>query len=127
MQGKLVTMMQEQCFEGTSVVRFLSHLLRQIRGKVIVIWDGARIHRCKQVKAFLAAGAAQRLRLIRLPAYAPELNPDEGVWRWLKRSLGNVCCVDLPELKDELRRAMGRLRARPQLIVSFFRHAGLTT
>jgi transcriptional regulator with XRE-family HTH domain len=40
----------------------------------------------------LRSGGSRRLRLISLPAYALDLNPDEGVWRWLKRSLGNVCC-----------------------------------
>jgi len=34
-------------------------------------------------KALLAAGAAKRLLLERLPAYAPELNPAEGVWNLL--------------------------------------------
>lgn len=124
-EGKLVTMAQEKAFDGAAIVRFLSHLLRQMPGKIILLWDGAAIHRCKQVKEFLAAGASERLRLIRLPAYAPELNPDEGVWGWLKRSLGNVCCVDLPELKDELSRAIKRLRARPQVIRSFFARASL--
>jgi transposase-like protein len=37
-----------------------------------------------EVKSFLTEGAAKRLRVRRLPGYAPELNPDEGVWRWIK-------------------------------------------
>jgi transposase len=59
---------------------------------------------------FLAAGAAHHLKLLRLFMYAPELNPDEGVWRWLKRvALGNVCCDTLAELQYELRLAMAQL------------------
>ncbi|MDQ5851707.1 MAG: IS630 family transposase, partial [Chloroflexota bacterium] len=50
----------------------------------------------------LAAGAAKRVHLERLPGYAPELNPDEGIWCYLKRvELKNVCCYDLPELRYE--------------------------
>lgn len=124
-QGRLVTMQQRVAFNGAGIVSFLRHLLRQVDGKIILIWDGARIHHCQAVKSFLAAGAAKRSRLIRLPAYAPELNPDEGVWYWLKRSLGNFCCQDMPELKYELRLAIARLRRRPHLVQSFFQKAGL--
>ncbi len=63
--------------------------------------------------------------MIRLPAYAPELNPDEGVWRWLKRHLGNLCCPDMVELRYELGLAIQRLRSCPQVIQSFFEKAGL--
>ena len=86
-------------------------------GKVLVVWDGAPIHRCKEVKRFLADGAAQRLKLLPLPGYAPELNPDEGVWRWLKRvALGNVCCTTLEDLRYELRLALARLRHRKNVL-----------
>jgi transposase len=123
--GRLVTQIRNGSFNGVAIVGFLKHLLRQIPGKLVLIWDGARIHHCKEVKQFLKSGAAARLRLIRLPAYAPELNPDEGVWRWLKRSLGNVCCADTDELYYELTLAIKKLRRRPHLLVNFFRKAGL--
>ncbi len=67
------------------MVRFLKHLLRQIVGKLLVVWDGGSpIHRPKAVKEFLEGGAASRLRLEQPPSYAPELNPDEGVCKHLK-------------------------------------------
>jgi transposase len=47
---------------------------------MVVIWDGASIHRSQAIKEFLTNGAAHRLHLGRLPAYAPELNPGEGLW-----------------------------------------------
>ncbi|WP_236038317.1 transposase [Ktedonobacter robiniae] len=48
-------------------------------------------------------GAAARIHLERLPAYAPEFNPQEGVWNLLKRrELKNRCCKDLAELEQEL-------------------------
>lgn len=61
------------------MVRFLKQLLRQVSGKLTVIWDGAPIHRGQAVREFLAGGAGRRLRLEQLPSYAPELNPAEGV------------------------------------------------
>lgn len=123
--GKLITQVRSANFDGEAIVGFLKHVLAQIPGKVILVWDGARIHHCAAVKAFLKAGAARRLRLIRRPAYAPELNPDEGVWRWLKRHLGNLCCPDLVELRYELGLAIQRLRRRPHLIRACFDKAGL--
>ena len=78
------------------------------------------------MKQFLSEGAAQRLHLERLPSYAPDLNPDEGVWRHLKRvELANLCCQDLDELRRELRKAIARLRHKSHLIQSFFRQVQL--
>ena len=68
-------------------------------GKLLVIWDGAPIHRGQPIKDFLARGAAKRIHLEQLPGYAPDLNPVEGIWNYLKcRELGNVCCQDFAEL-----------------------------
>lgn len=124
-EGKIVSQVRSTSFNGKAIVDFLKHLMRQIDGKIILVWDGAQIHHCKEVKAFLSNGAAKRLRLIRLPAYAPELNPDEGVWRWLKRQLGNLCCSNFEELRYELKRAIQRLRRRPKTIQAFYSMAGL--
>lgn len=124
--GRLFTHIQADAFRGPAIVTFLRQLLRQVRGKLLVIWDGAPIHRCRAVKDFLAAGAANRLHLERLPAYAPDLNPDEGVWNLLKRGeLKNRCCHDLDELRWELGLAIRRLRRRVARLVACFRHAGL--
>jgi transposase len=78
MEGKLLTMEQERSFKSQDVVRFLRHLLGEIPGKLLVIWDGSPIHRGRAVKNFLASGASSRLKLEQLPGYAPDLNPDEG-------------------------------------------------
>jgi hypothetical protein len=67
-EGKLLMMEQERAFKSPDVVRFLRHLLRQIPGKLLVIWDGSPIHRAGAVKDFLASGAAEgRLKLEQLP------------------------------------------------------------
>jgi transposase len=92
---------------------------------LLVIWDGSPIHRNQAVKQFLADGAARRLHLERLPGYAPDLNADEGIWHYLKHvELRNVCCRDLAHLKQELRRATGRLRHKRTVIQGCIRQAG---
>jgi transposase len=124
-QGQLFVAMHEGSITGREVVLFLLHLERSLPGPLIVIWDGASIHRGQEVQQFLAAGHARRIHLERVPGYAPELNPDEGVWHTLKdQELANVTCADLPQLRQELRRAIRRLRSRPEVIRGYFREAG---
>jgi transposase len=124
-QGQVLVQMQGQAFKGPDIVRFLKHLMSHSGGKMLIIWDGAPIQRDKAIKAFLAAGAAERLWLEPLPGYAPDLNPDEGVWDHLKTvDLRNVGCHDQDELRHELRLAIARLRHRPDLICSFIKHYG---
>jgi transposase len=119
-EGELYTTMQEQAFDGPAVVRFLKHLLQHIPGKLLVVWDRLPAHRSKVIKDFLRQGGSQRLYLAQLPSYAPELNPDEGVWNYLKRvELRNLCCHNLSELRSELRKAVIRLRRKTAVIQGF--------
>jgi transposase len=123
--GRLFMQTQEQAYHSDDVVRFLRVLLRKTRGKLLVIWDGSPIHRGQPVKTFLRNGAARRLHLEQLPGYAPELNPDEGIWNYLKRvELANLCCPDLPALVVALRRAKERLRHKRTIIQACIRQAG---
>jgi transposase len=125
-EGKLYFHSQEHPINSDDVVRFLEHLLCEVAGRMVLIWDGAPIHRGQAIKDFLSAGAAHRLRLERLPAYAPELNPGEGLWAQLKGvELRNLGCFNIPHLRRELRDAVKRVRRKPRLIESFFRGAKL--
>ena len=124
--GKLYMTVQERSYKGPDVVKFLQHLLRHIPGKLLVLWDRAPIHRSKVVKEFLAKGAAARIHLEQLPAYAPELNPDEGIWNYLKRvELKNLSCQNLSHLWQELRQAKERLRRKTHIIQACFKQPGL--
>jgi transposase len=125
LEGKLYMIEQERTFKGEDVVRFLKHLMRQIGGKLLVIWDGAPIHRSQAVKDFLVSGATRRVRLEQLPGYAPDLNPDEGIWKHLKCvELKNLCCQSLSELRVELRKAKERLRHKRDVILGCIRQPG---
>ena len=125
LDGKLYMIEQERSFKGEDAVRFLEHLMRQIEGKLLVVWDGSPIHRGRAVKDFLASGASWRLQLEQLPGYAPDLNPDEGIWKHLKYvELKNLCCQSLSELKVELRKAKERLRHKRDVILGCIRQPG---
>ncbi|MGH9748457.1 MAG: transposase, partial [Candidatus Polarisedimenticolia bacterium] len=76
-------------------------------------------HKAIAVKTFVREHR-HRLMLEYLPAYAPELNPDEWVWRYLKRvELANFAPLNLGELRIGLREAVQRVRMRPRLRRSF--------
>lgn len=123
--GRLFTQTQEQSLRSPDCIAFLEHLQRQIAGKLLVIWDGAPIHRSQAIRQYLAQGAGQRLRLEFLPAYAPDLNPEEGVWRHLKYTeLKNLCCQSLTHLKAEFVKARERLRHKRHILQACFRQAG---
>lgn len=123
--GKLYVNVQEEAYDSEAVVRFLKHLLCHIAGKLLVIWDGAPIHRGQPVRDFLATEEGKRIYLEQLPGYAPELNPGDGIWRYLKRvELKNLCCRHIKELKVELRRAKERLRHRREVILACLRQPG---
>lgn len=123
--GRLFIQMQDHAYRSEDAVRFLRLLLRKISGKLLVIWDGAPIHRGKVIQSFLARRAAKRLHLEHLPGYAPELNSDEGVWNQLKRvELKNVCCRDLLHLTTELRQAKERPRHKREILRSCVRQCG---
>lgn len=120
--GKLYTMTQEESFKAPNIVRFLKHLSRHVPGKLLVVWDRLPAHRSNAVKDFLREGGTRRIHLAQLPSYAPDLNPDEGVWNYLKRvELKNVCCHNLHELRTELRKSILRLRHKPGVIQGFTR------
>ncbi len=124
--GKLYMMVQERAYKSPDVVNYLEHLLRHIPGKLLIIWDRSPIHRAKVIKDYLSRGAATRIHLEHFPAYAPELNPDEGIWNYLKRvELKNLACQNLSELRTELRRAKERMRHKVHVITACVQHAGM--
>lgn len=68
---------------------FLEQVLTQYpKGKIVMILDNARIHHAKLLKSFLDRNK-ERLELMFLPPYSPEMNLIEGLWGWLKASIIN--------------------------------------
>jgi transposase len=125
-EGRLRMQVYEEAITGAQVVRFLKHLSARLPGgRFWIFWDGAPIHRSRVVKEFLATVPPERFRIEALPGYAPDLNPDEGVWNQLKEDeLANVSCLSLRELRAELRAGTQRLQRQPEVVRGFFREAG---
>ncbi len=75
---KLYTRSYWDTLTGAQVIEFLEHLLVQVHGPIVLVWDRHPIHKRKGVKVFLARHP--RLMVEWFPIAAPELNPTEGVW-----------------------------------------------
>jgi transposase len=124
MDGDLYLSLQEHAYNSLGIVRFLRRLLRRIAGKLLVFWDGSNIHGGPPIRKFLASPEGARIRVMRLPGYAPELNPDELIWGQLKHvETKNVCCNTLADLRATILRAARRLRRKTDLLRAFVRHA----
>ena len=86
-------------FDAGRVVGFLRDLLRHLRGKVVVVWDRGTNHKGPLIRKFLARN--KRLTLEYLPPYAPDLNPVEAVWSWVKYGkLANFVPEGVHDLDD---------------------------
>jgi len=94
------------------VCLFLRELLRHLRGPVIVLLDNSSTHQGKPLQKLLQRQS--RLHIEHFPSYAPELNPDEGVWSLAKRELANSCPDDVDELMEEIIGSIGQIRTSPQ-------------
>jgi hypothetical protein len=127
LEGKLYMKEQERSFKAEDAVRFLkSTSCAKFRASSARhmgrLSDPPR--RSGQGLS-LASGASSRLQLEQLPGYAPDLNPDEGIWKHLKCvELKNLCCESLAELKVELRKAKERLRHKRDVILGCIRQPG---
>lgn len=107
--GQFLQQTQHGALKGPDVIRFLQHVLTHVPGEIVVVLDNAGIHKSKAVTAFVAGEA--RLALQYLPPYAPEFNPIELVWAYVKRNvLGNFCARTLKELKARLQVGWQRVR-----------------
>lgn len=127
--GKVLLNVQREALAGPTIVRFLRHLLHDVAGKVLVIWDGLPAHHGPAVREFLTRPEVQvRLQLERLPGYAPELNPVEGLWAYLKYvELRNQCFLGLIRLWDGLSAAVAWVRPRHEVIAGFIKQVGYAT
>lgn len=58
--------------------------------KICIIWDNAAFHRGVKIRQELKKGGLlERVHLVNLPPYAPDLNPIEHVWKWVKDQISN--------------------------------------
>ncbi|WP_268248697.1 transposase [Saccharothrix coeruleofusca] len=99
---------------------------RRLNAPIVLIWDNLSAHLSGKTLQYTKDNTAW-LTVVQLPAYAPDLNPTEGVWAHLKNtSLANLAARSLPELTHAARRGLRHIQRHPALLAGFLTHTGLT-
>lgn len=107
-------------FTAAMFIDFCKRLLGDTDGPVYLIVDGHPTHKAKLVKQFLATTDGT-LKIFVLPAYSPQLNPDEWVWKNVKHDrVGRASVTDADDLKAKAVGALRRLQNMPHLVRAFF-------
>jgi len=119
--GKLIFRIEKGKIKAVQHIEFLKQIMKQHPNrKIIVIEDSAPVHKAKKVDAFVEE-YKKRLAVYRLPSYAPELNPTEHVWAYLKaHELKTHQAQNTDELKHLVKRKMQSIQMKKQLLHSFF-------
>ena len=126
-RAELVFQTQPGTYNEESLISFLTELHDYLAGaKVTLIWDGLPSHRSKKMRAFILA-SRRWLVVERLPAYAPELNPVEGLWASLKGSeLANLEADTIEQTACVTQSGVSRIRADTNLCFGFLGQTGLS-
>lgn len=116
--------LQEHNVCAADVETFVADLLKHFPRGIILVLDRWRVHLSAADQ--LRRRFPRRVRLEWLPAYAPELNPDEQVWNRTKYvDLANFCPEHLADLAQAVRQSLERTKSHQSLLRSFFAYAGL--
>jgi hypothetical protein len=98
---------------------------QQLHAPIILIWDNLNTHLSARMRTFIDAHT-DWLTTVRLPAYAPDLNPVEGVWAHMKNGLGNLSADTVDPLAATVKSRLKRIQYRPELVEGFLTQTGLT-
>ena len=110
--GEVVAMpVLKNCTAETSV-QFLQQLRAQYTVPLIVIWDNGPAHRGPALRTYLSTPGL-RLRLVALPPYSPDFNPDEAIWDWIREEVtANICFGTAAKVREHLDRFFAGLATR---------------
>jgi transposase len=100
-------------------IEFLKKLRKDAGGPILVVVDNAKYHHSKETQRFIEQQSREIL-IAFLPAYSPELNPDEQVWNHAKRQLSQRPVYDKHDMKAHLTAILRSIQKRTDLIKSFF-------
>ena len=121
--GKIYKQHFDGSIDSEKLLVGLEHFCRHIKKPFILIWDQSRTHKALLLKAYLERHP--EIHLEYLPSYAPELNPEEYCHGNVKRRMKNAIFHSKAEIRYSLNKGFSRLRKRPDILLSFFQHAGL--
>jgi putative transposase len=111
-------------FSERDYISLLDAAHQQLDGPIVLVWDNLNTHINVAMRELIAT--RNWLHVIRLPAYAPDLNPVDAVWSHLKRSIGNLAVHGVDHLQAIITNRLGRIQYRTDLLDGFLTRTGLT-
>ncbi|MFE7872341.1 transposase [Micromonospora humida] len=115
---------ERRSFSERDYIALLDAAHQQLDGPILLIWDNLNTHVSAAMRQMI--DALDWLTVIRLPAYAPDLNPTEAVWSHLKRSTGNLAVTGVDHLQAIIKHRLKSIQHRTDLLDGFLAHTGLT-
>lgn len=126
LEDQVVEQTYEHAINSAEVVVFLQNLARASQGRLLVFWDNAPIHRSRLIKMYLESDEGQRFTIQPSPPYAPECNPIEWLWAWVKKNhLANLAAKTLDELTEIWQRALEKARGNKDLVQACFKASAI--
>lgn len=115
---------ERRSLSESDYIRLLDGAHQMLKAPIVLVWDRLNTHISAAMKQLVAA--RPWLTVFLLPAYAPELNPVEGVWSQCKRSLANLTAGTVDRLEMLIRNRLKSLQYRPTTLDGFIAETGLT-
>jgi transposase len=115
---------ERRSFSERDYIDLIDAAHQQLNGPIVLVWDNLNTHVSAAMRQMI--DARDWLHVIRLPAYAPDLNPVEAVWSHLKRSIGNLAVRGVDQLQNIIKNRLKSMQYRTDLLDSFLAHTGLT-
>jgi transposase len=117
--------LRQGAIRSPKIVEFLRALRRHLKRRLLIVWDGLRAHRSRRVADYVDSTDGG-IQLAFLLPYAPELNPVEYLWAWLKRhALANFCPDGPGELKTTTRARLNSAQRRQSIVAACWIRADL--
>jgi transposase len=115
---------ERRSFSERDYISLIDAAHQQLDGPIVLVWDNLNTHISAAMRQMIEA--RDWLTVIRLPAYAPDLNPTEGVWSHLKRSIGNLAVRGVDHLQAIIKHRLKTIQYRTDLLDGLLAHTGLT-
>ncbi|WP_315986740.1 transposase [Streptomyces sp. STR69] len=96
----------------------------QLGGPVVLVWDNVRLHLTVGMREFIEANA-EWLTVFQPPVYAPDLNPQEGIWSLVKRDIGSLAAADLTQITTAVKHGLKTIQYRSHLVDGCLAATGL--
>nr|WP_308288925.1 transposase [Streptomyces humicola] len=116
---------EKKGFREDDLARLLDAASQQLGGKIVLLWDNAAQHKDAAMRELLETRSAW-LTVFYLPPYTPDLNPAEGVWAHLKKSLSSLAPCTTGQLATKSRTRLKRMQYRADLLDGFIAETGLS-